>query len=100
MEELFFLATDEPCTEDCCAENLAETRALRDAGKFVLAVDYASQARQRPHRLRPVPRRTFAGYVTVRELDRITRRALTHRQQEYAAHAHDDRRRRAWATSG
>ena len=44
MEELFFRATDEPCTEDWCAENLAETRELRDAGKFVLAVDYATRA--------------------------------------------------------
>ena len=44
MEELFFLATDEPCTADWCAENLADTRALRDAGKFVLAVDYAARA--------------------------------------------------------
>ena len=43
MEELFFLATDKPCTEDWCSENLADTRALRDAGKFVLSVDYATR---------------------------------------------------------
>jgi cysteinyl-tRNA synthetase, unknown class len=72
MEELFFLATDKPCTEDWCSENLADTRALRDAGKFVLGVDYAT---------RPADVRTacghyrserFAGTVTVLELDRLT----------------------------
>jgi cysteinyl-tRNA synthetase len=72
MEELFFLATDKPCTEDWCSENLADTRALRDAGKFVLSVDYAT---------RPADVRTacghyrserFAGTVTVLELDRLT----------------------------
>jgi cysteinyl-tRNA synthetase len=70
MEELFFLATDEPCTEDWCAENLAATRALRDAGKFVLSVDYAT----RPADIRSACGRyraeRFAGTVTVLELDR------------------------------
>jgi len=72
MEELFFLATDEPCTQDFCAENLADTRALRDAGKFVLSVDYAT----RPADIRSACRRyrteRFAGTVTVLELDRLT----------------------------
>lgn len=70
MEELFYQATDERCTEDYCAENLAETRALRDAGKFVLSVDYAS----RPADVRTACKRyeseRFAGTVTVLELDR------------------------------
>ena len=70
MEELFYQATDERCTEDYCAENLAETRALRDAGKFVLGVDYAS----RPADVRTACKRyeseRFAGTVTVLELDR------------------------------
>ncbi|MFY1691198.1 endo alpha-1,4 polygalactosaminidase [Plantactinospora sp. WMMB782] len=72
MEELFYLAMDEPCTRDWCAENLAHTRALRDAGKFVLAVDYAVRA----DHVRAVCARyraeRFAGTVTVRELDRLT----------------------------
>jgi cysteinyl-tRNA synthetase len=72
MEELFFLATDEPCTQDWCAENLADTRALRDAGKFVLSVDYAT----RPADIRSACGRyraeRFAGTVTVLELDRLT----------------------------
>jgi cysteinyl-tRNA synthetase len=73
MEELFYLATDRPCTADWCVENLAETRALRDAGKLVLAVDYAvapatvhiACARQTAER--------FAGCVSVRALDRVNR---------------------------
>ena len=72
MEELFFLATDKPCTENWCAENLAETRALRDAGKLVLAVDYADRPAQRARRARDrYAAERFAGCVTVRELDRI-----------------------------
>jgi cysteinyl-tRNA synthetase len=72
MEELFYLATDEPCTGDWCAENLADTRALRDAGKFVLTVDYATQ----PAHVRSACSRyrteRFTGTVTVLELDRVT----------------------------
>jgi cysteinyl-tRNA synthetase len=72
MEELFFLATDEACKEDYCAENLDNTRALRDAGKFVLAVDYA----RKPENVRTAcdryRREGFTGYVTVRELDRVS----------------------------
>jgi cysteinyl-tRNA synthetase len=70
MEELFFLATDKPCTESWCAENLAETRALRAAGKLVLAVDYAvKDDNVRTARAR-YDAEGFAGCVTVRELDR------------------------------
>jgi cysteinyl-tRNA synthetase len=72
MEELFFLATDKACTEDWCSENLADTRALRDAGKFVLGVDYAT----RPADIRSACGRyrseRFAGTVTVLALDRLT----------------------------
>jgi cysteinyl-tRNA synthetase len=72
MEELFYEATDQPCNEDYCTENLDNTRALRDAGKLVLAVDYATD----PGNIRKACDRyrneRFAGYVTVRDLDRIT----------------------------
>jgi cysteinyl-tRNA synthetase len=72
MEELFYEATDERCTEDYCAENLAETRALHDAGKFVLSVDYAT----RPADVRAACDRYrtehFAGTVTVLDLDRTS----------------------------
>ncbi|MFC7534745.1 MJ1477/TM1410 family putative glycoside hydrolase [Actinoplanes sp. GCM10030250] len=70
MEELFYEATNRRCTADYCAENLAETRALRDAGKFVLSVDYAT----RPAAVRSACARyrdeSFAGTVTVVDLDR------------------------------
>jgi cysteinyl-tRNA synthetase len=72
MEELFFEATDQRCTQDYCAENLAETRALRAAGKFVLGVDYAT----RPADVRAACARYaaegFAGTVAVRDLDRTS----------------------------
>jgi cysteinyl-tRNA synthetase, unknown class len=72
VEELFFEATDERCVRDYCAENLADTRALRDAGKFVLGVDYAT----RPADVRAACARyraeNFAGTVTVLDLDRTS----------------------------
>jgi cysteinyl-tRNA synthetase len=72
MEELFFQATDQLCREGFCTENLANARALRDAGKFVLAVDYAT----RPDNIKTACGRyraeRFAGYVGVRDLDRIS----------------------------
>lgn len=71
MEELFFLATDQPCTRDWCPENLNHTRALRDAGKLVLAVDYASQAANIRTACGRYRTERFVGYVTDRELDRI-----------------------------
>ncbi|GIF68779.1 hypothetical protein Ais01nite_68140 [Asanoa ishikariensis] len=70
MEELFFLATDKPCTESWCAENLAETRALRAAGKLVLAVDYAVDRDNIRTARDRYATEGFAGCVTVRELDR------------------------------
>jgi cysteinyl-tRNA synthetase len=70
VEELFFLATDRPCAEDFCAENLREVRALRDAGKLVLAVDYASRAENVRAACTRYAAERFAGYVGGRELDR------------------------------
>ena len=71
MEELFFLATDQPCVEDYCAENLRNTRALRKAGKLVLAVDYADK----PDNVRAACARYrdegFAGYVGPLALDAV-----------------------------
>jgi cysteinyl-tRNA synthetase len=72
MEELFFEATDKPCTQDWCAENLAGTRALRDAGKFVLSVDYATRAADVRSACARYRSERFAGTVTVLELDRLT----------------------------
>jgi cysteinyl-tRNA synthetase len=72
MEELFFRATDQRCTEDFCAENLAETRALRDAGKFVLSVDYATRPADVRAACASYRAERFTGTVTVLDLDRTS----------------------------
>lgn len=72
MEELFFLATDRPCDEDYCATNLEATRALRDAGKAVLAIDYADQPENIASACRRYREEGFSGYVTVRALDVVS----------------------------
>ena len=72
MEELFYLATDVPCREDFCAENLENVRALRRAGKLVLAVDYARRAENIRHACARYAAERFAGYVTTVDLDRIS----------------------------
>lgn len=71
IEELFFRATDERCTQDFCTENLAATRRLRSAGKLVLAVDYASRAGNVGKACQRYRDEGFTGYVTVRQLDQI-----------------------------
>jgi cysteinyl-tRNA synthetase len=72
IEELFFLATDRPCDLDYCAENLRHARALRAAGKTVLAIDYAT----RPENIRYARERYraegFAGYLSTVEVDRLS----------------------------
>lgn len=72
MEELFFEATDERCTQDYCAENLADARALRAAGKFVLSVDYATRAADVRTACARYRKEHFAGTVTVLNLDRTS----------------------------
>jgi cysteinyl-tRNA synthetase len=72
VEELFYLATDRPCREAFCAENLADVRALRRAGKFVLAVDYARRAENIRQACARYATEGFAGYVTTVDLDRIS----------------------------
>jgi cysteinyl-tRNA synthetase len=44
MEELYYRATDRPCTQSWCAENRASAAAVKNAGKLVLSIDYANQA--------------------------------------------------------
>lgn len=73
MEELFFLATDKPCAEEWCAENLKNARALRDAGKIVIAIDYASQPENIAEACRRYREEGFVGYVTVLALDTVVR---------------------------
>jgi cysteinyl-tRNA synthetase, unknown class len=72
MEELFFRATDRRCTEDYCAENLREARALHAAGKVVLAVDYARRPENVAAACAAYRREGFLGYVTSVDLDSIS----------------------------
>jgi cysteinyl-tRNA synthetase len=72
VEELFFRATDERCTADFCGTNLAETRKLKEAGKTVLAVDYATRPENVAEACRRYREEGFEGYVTVRALDRVS----------------------------
>ena len=71
-EELFYQATDQRCTEDYCAENLRDTRALRADGKFVLGVDYASRPDDVRAACAAYATEHFAGTVTVLDLDRTS----------------------------
>ena len=71
MEELFYRATDKPCTAGWCGENLRNTRRIRDAGKLVLAVDYAVRPRSVRRACARYAREGFAGYVTTVALNRI-----------------------------
>ncbi|MBC9798358.1 endo alpha-1,4 polygalactosaminidase [Sinomicrobium weinanense] len=71
IEDLFFLDTDIPCNEDWCAENLANTRALQQAGKLILAVDYAGKPGNISYACDRYVEFGFAGYVTVVELNRV-----------------------------
>jgi cysteinyl-tRNA synthetase len=76
VEELFFEADDDssdmPCEADYCDENLADVRALREAGKVILAVDYASDPENVAAACERYEEEGFAGYVTERALDTIT----------------------------
>ncbi len=71
VEELYFRATDKPCTARWCAENREATLAVRAAGKLVLTVDYAT----RPNNVRAAYTQSradgFVPYVTTVELDRL-----------------------------
>lgn len=71
MEDLFVKATDEPCTDPSCEENLRGARELRDAGKFVLAVDYADSDEAVATTCARYRQEGFLGYIGVRELDRL-----------------------------
>lgn len=75
VEELFFTAdedsSDRPCVQDWCSENLADVRALRDAGKQILAVDYAADPDNVEEACERYRDEGFAGYVAGRALDTV-----------------------------
>lgn len=72
MEELFYLNADEPCEQDWCADNLANVEALRDAGKIVLAVDYAVEPENVAAACDRYREEGFAGYVTTVDLSGVS----------------------------
>ncbi|MFF4194401.1 endo alpha-1,4 polygalactosaminidase [Nonomuraea sp. NPDC001831] len=72
MEELFVKATDKPCVEDWCRENLAHALALRKLGKAVLATDYARRPAGIAAACAAYHRYGIAGNVTTVELDRVS----------------------------
>lgn len=71
MEGLFVRPTDKPCVQDWCAGNLAHTRAIREAGKLVLAVDYADRPDLAAATCRRYAEEGFAGYIGPVELDEV-----------------------------
>ncbi|MFC5994889.1 endo alpha-1,4 polygalactosaminidase [Pseudonocardia hispaniensis] len=71
MESLFFRPMDRPCDDDYCATDLAAARALRKAGKTVLAIDYADRPENVTQACRRYREEGFAGYLTTRSLDTL-----------------------------
>jgi cysteinyl-tRNA synthetase len=71
IEDLYFLDTDIPCTEEWCAENLEHTRAIRDAGKLILAVDYASDPANKAAACAHYAEEGFTGAVAGVDLDTV-----------------------------
>jgi len=71
MESLFFLPGDIPCTDTYCETNLAAARALRNAGKAVLAIDYANKPGNVAALCRRYREEHFIGYVAPDALNTI-----------------------------
>jgi cysteinyl-tRNA synthetase len=71
VEELFYRATDRRCDRDWCKENRENVRKLRDAGKFVLAVDYVKTRAHVRRACSHYEDEGFIGYATVVDLDVI-----------------------------
>ena len=71
MESMFFLPTDIPCSQPYCKTNLDAARALRKAGKVVLAIDYANKRQNIAAACRRYREEHFIGYVGPETLDAI-----------------------------
>lgn len=69
MEELYILATDQPCTYDWCYENRANAAAIHAAGKLVLTIDYANKQTNIDTAYTQSLAAGFVPYVSVRDLD-------------------------------
>lgn len=71
MESMFFLPNDIPCTDPYCTTNLDAARALRKAGKAVLAIDYANKPQNVAAACQRYREEHFVGYVGPKELNTI-----------------------------
>lgn len=71
MESMFFVPTDIPCSQPYCKTNLDAARALRKAGKVVLAIDYANKPQNIAAACRRYREEHFIGYVGPEVLDTI-----------------------------
>jgi cysteinyl-tRNA synthetase len=71
VESLFFRPSDQPCDLAFCAEDLDEARAIRRAGRTVLAIDYAVVPENVARACRHHREEGFLGYVTTPALDSI-----------------------------
>ncbi|MHB1319687.1 MAG: endo alpha-1,4 polygalactosaminidase [Anaerolineae bacterium] len=69
MEELYILATDKPCTLSWCLDNRANAAVVREAGKLVLTVDYATTETTIDSAYTQSLAAGFVPYVSVRALD-------------------------------
>lgn len=69
MEELYILATDQPCTYDWCYENQNNAAAIQAAGKLVLTIDYADKQTNIDSAYTQSLAAGFVPYVSVRDLN-------------------------------
>lgn len=69
LEELYYKATDLPCSQSWCTENRANAAAVRAAGKPVLTIDYANQAGNIADAYTRSRAAGFVPYCTVVNLD-------------------------------
>lgn len=72
MEELWYEATDIPCTAGYCAENLKAAKAVHAAGKPVLTVDYAADPAHVTRACQESRAAGFVPYVAPLELNRVS----------------------------
>lgn len=69
MEELYILATDQPCTYNWCYTNQSNAAAIQAAGKLVLTIDYANLQTNINTAYTQSLAKGFVPYVSVRDLD-------------------------------
>ena len=69
MEEMYYKATDRPCSQSWCAENRANAAAIHTAGKLVLSIDYANQQANIADAYTRSRAAGFVPYCSVVELD-------------------------------